>query len=826
MRARSGSSGGKAALSACAAMLTLIPAAAFAQATVDNSAASAAQIGVRLQGSGVTVSNATIPAANGSDTTTMYGLFSNGVAGAGLGIDTGAALSTGTISEMFTSNNRRNRSEGGTTTYSDADLTGIESGAIYNVAVVTMDVTLDAYATGVTFRYQFGSDEYPDYVGSTFNDLMAVLISGPGISGKENIATVPGGNTDINTVNIGTVGCQSTGAATILTNSSLYTRNGHTTSLPGSCNPANQPGPFPVVMEWNGLTTALTAARSSLTPGSTYQIKIAVADVLDEAYDSGLVIEQISATYGSDYGDAPASYGSPSHVVRSAHRLGAGVTRETGPYNDANAAADANDDGVTLPSFQRGTIVTIPVSVTGSGGYLQGFIDWDGDGSFSTAGDQIATDVQDGGAADFDGLANGVIQLRAVVPSDATLSQTFARFRWSTSTGLSATATANNGEVEDYALTISAEGATPTLQGCIGSSVSTHAFTTNPTAGTVATGVAAGAFASTISYSGFSSVAGTVGAAGVQYNFPSGGAGNPDAVQISYAVTPNSGSQVDKLVVCQSSYENVSGNNEPNELTLTWTGGGTATIYDPSNHITSHADGATISSGTTLTFADSLANGPGTNGGGLSGPDNWAVIIDAGGSTSAVSVTLNSQGCPASSSQSFCQLMSTSSNVSGERFQEWYSFDSVLALTPTATLIASKTVATATPGGFSLPGEDVVYTITSTNIGTGSADAGSIFIVDTLPAEVEFYNGDMDGGGPATGAVYFTQSGAGLTFSLATDVGYSNSGTRPASFAACTYAPSAGYDPNVKHLCVNPKGAMLSGDPDPTFSVQFRARIK
>ncbi|MEZ5914924.1 MAG: hypothetical protein R3C42_04780 [Parvularculaceae bacterium] len=40
--------------------------------------------------------------------------------------------------------------------------------------------------------------------------------------------------------------------------------------------------------------------------------------------------------------------------------------------------------------------------------------------------------------------------------------------------------------------------------------------------------------------------------------------------------------------------------------------------------------------------------------------------------------------------------------------------------------------------GFFHPRHDIVYTITSTNIGTGPADPNSIFIVDTLPAEVEF----------------------------------------------------------------------------------------
>lgn len=127
---------------------------------------------------------------------------------------------------------------------------------------------------------------------------------------------------------------------------------------------------------------------------------------------------------------------------------------------------------------------------------------------------------------------------------------------------------------------------------------------------------------------------------------------------------------------------------------------------------------------------------------------------------------------------------------------------------------------------FAIPGNDVYYALTVTNSGDGRSDANTLFLADPIPAEVEFFNGDIDGAGPATGAVLFSQSGAGLTFTLATDVRYSSGASAPASFAACTYTPIAGYDPNVRYLCLNPKGQMLAGSPDPTFSAQFRARIK
>lgn len=143
----------------------------------------------------------------------------------------------------------------------------------------------------------------------------------------------------------------------------------------------------------------------------------------------------------------------------------------------------------------------------------------------------------------------------------------------------------------------------------------------------------------------------------------------------------------------------------------------------------------------------------------------------------------------------------------------------------TATLIASKTVAVF-GGGLAIPGADVIYTISASNIGDGAADADTIFLVDAMPAEIEFYNGDIDDAGPETAAVAFSNSASGLTFSAASDVRFSNAGAPPANFSACGYTPAAGYDPNVTFVCFNPKGSLLAGAPDPSFSLSFRGRIK
>lgn len=145
---------------------------------------------------------------------------------------------------------------------------------------------------------------------------------------------------------------------------------------------------------------------------------------------------------------------------------------------------------------------------------------------------------------------------------------------------------------------------------------------------------------------------------------------------------------------------------------------------------------------------------------------------------------------------------------------------------PVLTLVKSSTVFDAAAAGLlAVPLNDVTYDITAANTGSASTDADSVVVIDTLPAQLTFFNGDMDGAGPATGPVFFIQTGTGLTFTATNDVRYSSAVAKPATFAACTYSPAAGYDANVKHICVNPKGAMSSGSPAPTFTVRLRARI-
>lgn len=151
---------------------------------------------------------------------------------------------------------------------------------------------------------------------------------------------------------------------------------------------------------------------------------------------------------------------------------------------------------------------------------------------------------------------------------------------------------------------------------------------------------------------------------------------------------------------------------------------------------------------------------------------------------------------------------------------------------PSISVLKSSSLFTPTAGssGFMLPGEDVIYTIVVENSGAGTVDNDAVFIVDSFPEELDFFNGDIDTGGAnnflSTDPIVFQDSGSGLTFNYATDVAFSDQATAPNIFSDCSYTPSPGYDSNVTFICINPKGVFAAGSPTSSFSLFLRGQIQ
>lgn len=165
-----------------------------------------------------------------------------------------------------------------------------------------------------------------------------------------------------------------------------------------------------------------------------------------------------------DYGDAPAPYPTTQEENGARHRLVPGVSlgllkdAEPNGIPSIRATADDNtqfrdEDGVEFVDKLR-TGVTTPINVTASTtGFLNAWFDFNSDGDWNDAGEQVFVDTP---------LVAGVNALNVSTPSDATTSRLYsetaaARFRFTTTNShgeLTPTGTADDGEVEDYPLTI------------------------------------------------------------------------------------------------------------------------------------------------------------------------------------------------------------------------------------------------------------------------------------------------------------------------------------------------------------------------------------
>lgn len=207
-----------------------------------------------LEGLGVSISNLTINCDSNA-----YGQFNGS---SELAITNGVVMSTGDANALAdssaaflaTSNN----------TPGDSDLSALCGTITYDACVLEFDCV----PTGDTleFNFAFGSEEYPEFVGTSFNDVFAILLSGPGISGVQNVATIPGGTpVAINNVNA-------------TSNSSYFYNN------------ENPPG---IYIALDGFTLNLTAF-AVVIPGSSYHFKIAIADASDFVFDSGVFLEAFS----------------------------------------------------------------------------------------------------------------------------------------------------------------------------------------------------------------------------------------------------------------------------------------------------------------------------------------------------------------------------------------------------------------------------------------------------------------------------------------------------------------------------------------------------
>jgi hypothetical protein len=280
----------------------------------------------------------------------------------------------------------------------------------YDVTIWEIGLTVPGGVDCLRVDFQFMSEEYPQFVGSYNDSFIAEwdvsdwTTSGMDVTAPHNFAFDSMGNPiSINSV----VG--------------MSAANGTGTAFDG------QPGGL------GGGATGLMTAFTPATAGS-HTVYFTIFDQGDDSYDSAVFLDNLvlfdsgghceAGAVELDYGDAPdptyptllASNGARHTIVAGFH-LGAGVDSEADGQPDATATGDDNDgnddeDGVTFTSAMNpSTAATVDV-VASAAGLLNAWMDFNGNGSWADAGEQIFTDTP---------LVAGTNSLGFVVPPGATL---------------------------------------------------------------------------------------------------------------------------------------------------------------------------------------------------------------------------------------------------------------------------------------------------------------------------------------------------------------------------------------------------------------------
>jgi hypothetical protein len=161
-----------------------------------------------------------------------------------------------------------------------------------------------------------------------------------------------------------------------------------------------------------------------------------------------------------DWGDAPDTYKTLAANDGARHQTGAGLYLGDLIDAEGDGQPTVNADGDDLNNYddEDGVVFGTPL-VAGNAagiqvkasmdGILNAWLDINGNGTWADAGEHILNDVA---------LASGWNNLTFNIPANASAGYTYMRFRFNSSGGLDYFGTAENGEVEDYKVSLFPEG--------------------------------------------------------------------------------------------------------------------------------------------------------------------------------------------------------------------------------------------------------------------------------------------------------------------------------------------------------------------------------
>ncbi len=216
---------------------------------------------------------------------------------------------------------------------------------------------------------------------------------------------------------------------------------------------------FVSVTVLTGLNTLTFPVPASATMGNTFaRFRLSREGHLKttgQAPDGEVEDYLVNITGALDFGDAPQPYptllsdNGARHVFHQAYRLGENLDLEANGQPESNALGDdANppriddEDGVEfITPLVPGRPAIVRVTTPSSRGYLNAWIDFGQDGSWSQSEDRIAEALM---------LTPGINDIAITVPASAKTGVTFGRFRFGSTETIGFTGAAADGEVEDH----------------------------------------------------------------------------------------------------------------------------------------------------------------------------------------------------------------------------------------------------------------------------------------------------------------------------------------------------------------------------------------
>lgn len=152
-------------------------------------------------------------------------------------------------------------------TIGDTDLDTLIAGTTYDANSLTIQFTADPSVHSILFDFIFASEEFPEFVGSPFNDVFAAYLDGNQVS------------------------LDSAGQVISVNNNFFNLDNSH---VGGPATAGKTPVTFDI--EYDGLTPRIRT-QAPLSAAGTHTLKFVIADAADSILDSGVFITRLQ---GSD----------------------------------------------------------------------------------------------------------------------------------------------------------------------------------------------------------------------------------------------------------------------------------------------------------------------------------------------------------------------------------------------------------------------------------------------------------------------------------------------------------------------------------------------